>query len=74
MSTKGVEGLIKKVLHDSQFKSRFDSNPEEVFPEFDLTTEERDAVMRVQQRLSLAATGSEQVAIASETVPLATWY
>ena len=73
MSTKGVESLIKRAVEDSEFRQRLASNPEEVFPEFDLTAEEQEAVKRVQKRLSLEEKELEQIGAVLDVVPFMPW-
>ena len=74
MSTRAVEELIMKAVGDSDFRQRLESTPEEIFSEFDLTAEEREAVNRVQKRLSLEETEPEKVGALMDIVPLAPWF
>jgi serine phosphatase RsbU (regulator of sigma subunit) len=73
MSTKGVEELITRAVGDSEFRQRFEASPEEVFPEFDLTSEEQEAVKRAQKHLSLGEKELEQVGAALNSVTLIPW-
>jgi serine phosphatase RsbU (regulator of sigma subunit) len=73
MSTEGVEALIKRAVEDSQFRQRVESNPEEVFPEFDLTVEEQEAIKRVQKRFSLVEKEPEEIGVLLDVVPLVSW-
>ena len=74
MSTKAVEELIMKAVGDSDFRQRLESTPEAVFSEFDLTAEEREAVNRVQKRLSLEETEPEKAGALLDVIPLLPWY
>jgi serine phosphatase RsbU (regulator of sigma subunit) len=73
MSTEGVEALIKRAVEDSEFRQRVESNLEEVFPEFDLTAEEQEAIKRVQKRFSLLEKEPEEIGVVLDVVPFARW-
>jgi serine phosphatase RsbU (regulator of sigma subunit) len=74
MSTEGVEALIKRAVEDSEFRRRVESNLEEVFPEFDLTVEEQEAIKRVQKRFSLVEKEPEKIGVLLDVVPLGGWF
>ena len=70
MSTKALEELIMKTVQDSDFRQRLESTPEDIFSQYDLTVEEREAVKRVQDSL---ARDLEPAGALMGIVPLATW-
>ncbi len=70
MSSKGVQQLVKKVFSDAGLKAKFLSKPDEVLSSYDLTEEERDAILRVRSRLALTTDHGQ---IESDIVPLAYW-
>lgn len=70
MSVKGVQQFIKKVFSDEGLKAQFLSKPDEALSGFDLTEEEKDAILRARPRLALT---TDQGQIESEIEPLAWW-
>lgn len=54
MSLQAVQALISKAFADKDFKRRLLAKPDEVFSEFNLSHEEKEAVRRVQGRMGLA--------------------
>ena len=73
MSTRGVDELVMRAVQDGEFRQRMESNLEGVFSEFDLTSEEQEAVRRVQQRLSLGEIEPEKIGATMNAVPMASW-
>lgn len=63
-----------RAVKDGDFRQRLESDLGGVFSEFDLTAEEREAVSRVQKRLSLEEKEPEKVGALLDIVPLGTWY
>lgn len=70
MSREGLRALASKLASDAAYKKRVLSEGDAALAEFDLSGEEKEAVLKTRQRLALD-TGNEQLEIAG---PLGFWY
>jgi hypothetical protein len=71
MKSKALQELIKKVFSDEKTKLQFMSNPESVLAQFNLTEQEKKAVLNTHAKLGLATADSQQLEAA--IVPLTNW-
>ena len=70
MKSQGLQELIKTIFSNEQTKSQFMTNPESFLSRFDLTEEERGAVLRTHARLGLA---TNSVQLESDISPMGFW-
>jgi len=60
MKSKTLQQLVSKIFGDEKTKREFQENPESVLSRYDLTDQERKAVLLTHKNLGLVASGSEQ--------------
>ena len=72
MKSKALQEMIKKVFSDEKTRLQFMSNPESVLAQFNLTEQEKKAVLNTHAKLGLATADSQQLEAALE--PLAIWH
>jgi hypothetical protein len=70
MKSQGLQELIKTIFSNEQTKSQFMANPESVLSRFDLTEEEKRAVLSTHARLGLA---TDSVQLEEAIGPLSFW-
>ena len=71
METNALRELVKKIFSDENTKAQFIENPDSVLSQFDLTDEEKGAVLKTYAKLGLVTAGSPQL---EETFdPLGMW-
>lgn len=61
MKSQAVQELVKKIFSDERTKSQFMSNPESVLAQFNLTEQERKAVLNTHAKLGLVTSDSQQL-------------
>jgi len=61
MKSQALQEMIKKVFSDEKTKLRFMSNPESVLAQFNLTEQEKKAVLNTHAKLGLATADSQQL-------------
>ena len=61
MKSKALQELIKKVFSDEKTKHQFLKDPGSVLAQFDLTEQERKAVLNTHAKLGLATADSRQL-------------
>lgn len=61
MKSQALQELVKKIFGDEKTKSEFLSNPDSVLARYNLTEQERKAVLKIQAELGLVTSGSEQL-------------
>jgi hypothetical protein len=71
MKSLALQNLVKKIFSDEKAKSQFIADPESIISRFDLTDQERKAVLTTHARLGLVTSGSTQ--LTSTIGPLANW-
>jgi hypothetical protein len=64
MKSQGLQELIKKIFGDDQTRLQFISDPESVIAQFELTQQEKRAVLDLQANPGLMGTDSAQIEIA----------
>ncbi len=70
MKTSGLQNLINNIFHDEAIKRKFLDDPQSVMSAYDLTTQEKAALLKTQPKLGLVA---DSVQLESELGPLSFW-
>jgi hypothetical protein len=71
MQSKSLSELVKKLFSDEKVKRQFISDPGSVMSQFNLTEQEKRAVLSTYARMELACPGSAPGVALAE--PLAMW-
>lgn len=71
MKSQAIQELVKKIFSDEKTKSQFLSNPDSVLAQFNLTEQERKAVLNTHAKLGLATSDSQQLEAALD--PTSIW-
>jgi hypothetical protein len=71
MKSQALQELIKKIFSDEKTKLQFMSNPESVLAQFNLTEQEKKAVLTTHAKLGLATADSQQLEAVFD--PLSFW-
>ncbi|MFC1978509.1 hypothetical protein ACFLVP_00795 [Chloroflexota bacterium] len=71
MSLKAVKSLVKKTFTDSKFKESLLKNPSGTLSKFDLTDEEKDAIINVHT--SVGVVGGNSAILQATVKPMASW-
>jgi restriction endonuclease Mrr len=72
MKSKVLQQLVSKIFGDENTKREFQENPESVLARYDLTEQEKKAVLLTHKNFGLVASGSEQF---EETIqPTGGWF
>jgi len=71
MSLKAVRTLVKKTFTDSKFKRSLLSNPDKALAKFDLTDDEKGAIINVHT--SVGVVGGDSAVLQATVKPMATW-
>ena len=61
MKSQALQEMIKKVFSDEKTKLQFMSNPESVLAQFNLSEQEKKAVLNTHAKLGLATADSQQL-------------
>jgi len=72
MKSKSLQELVKKIFGDEKTKSQFMANPDSVLSRFDLTEQEKKAVLNIHAKLGLVTTDSQQLEATID--PTANWF
>jgi hypothetical protein len=72
MKSQALQDLVKKVFGDEKTKLQFLSNPESVISNYDLTEQEKRAVLVTHAKLGLITPDSQQLEEAFG--PNSTWW
>ena len=72
MKSQALQEMIKKIFSDEKTKFQFMSNPESVLAQFNLTKQEKRAVLITHAKLGLATADSQQLEAA--LAPTAIWH
>jgi hypothetical protein len=71
MKSQALQAMIKKIFSDEKTKLQFMSNPKSVLAQFNLTEQEKKAVLNTHAKLGLATADSQQLEAVLE--PLGIW-
>jgi hypothetical protein len=71
MKSQALQEMIKKIFSDEETKLQFMSNPESILAQFELTEQEKKAVLNTHAKLGLATADSQQLEAAFE--PMGIW-
>ena len=71
MSLKAVKSLVKKTFADSKFKESLLNEPTKTLSKFDLTGEEKNAIINVHT--SVGVVGGDSAVLQATVKPMATW-
>jgi hypothetical protein len=71
MKSQALQELIKKIFSDEKTKHQFLKDPDSVLAQFNLSEQEKKAVLNTHAKLRLATADSQQLEAALE--PLGYW-
>jgi len=71
MSLRAVKSLVKRTFSDSKFKESLLKDPGKTMAKFDLTDEEKDAIINVHT--SVGVVGGSAAALDALIKPMASW-
>ena len=71
MKSQALQELIKTIFNDEKTKVQFISDPDSVLSRYNLTEQEKRAVLSTHAKLGLVTTGSQQFEESVE--PLSFW-
>jgi thiamine biosynthesis lipoprotein ApbE len=71
MKSQVLQELIKKIFSDEKTKLQFMSNPDSVLAQFNLTEQEKKAVLNTHAKLGLVTSDSQQLEAAFD--PFTYW-
>ena len=72
MKSQAVQELVRKIFSDERTKSQFMVNPHSVLAQFNLTAQEKRAVLRTYAKLGLVTSASQQLEAVLD--PMAIWH
>ena len=61
MKSQALQELVKKIFGDEKTKQEFQKDPDSVLARYNLTEQEKKAVLSTHAKLGLVASGSEQL-------------
>jgi len=61
MKSQALQELVKKIFGDEKTKSQFLSNPDSVLSQYNLTEQEKKAVLNIHAKLGLVTSDSQQL-------------
>jgi hypothetical protein len=61
MKSQALQELVKKIFGDAKTKLQFESDPDSVLARFNLTEQEKKAVLKTRAKLGLVTAGSPQL-------------
>jgi len=61
MKSQVLQELVKKIFGDEKTKQEFQEDPESVLAQYNLTEQEKRAVLNTHAKLGLVNSGSEQL-------------
>ena len=61
MKSQGLRELVNRIFSDEKAKLQFESDPETVLSQYNLTEQEKNAVMKTHARFGLVTSGSTQL-------------
>ncbi len=72
MKSQALQELVKKIFGDEKTRLQFESNPDSVLAQFNLTETEKKAVLNTHAKLSLVTSDSQQ--LEADIGPTSFWY
>jgi|GEM_PF-1182806 len=69
MKSQALQELVKKIFGDEKTRIQFESNPESVLAQFNLTEQEKRAVLNTHAKLGLVTSDSQQLDVALDSPP-----
>ena len=72
MKSQALQELVKKIFGDEKTKSEFMSNPDSVLAQFNLTEQEKKAVLKTHAKLGVVTSDSQQLEAALD--PTVIWH
>ena len=66
MKSQALQELVKKVFGDEKTKQQFLEDPDSILSQFDLTEQEKKAVLNTHANLGLVVSDSQQLEAALE--------
>ena len=72
MKLQALQELVKKIFGDEKTKQQFLEDPDSVLVQFNLTEQEKKAVLRTHTKLGLVTSDSQQLEAVLE--PTAFWF
>jgi hypothetical protein len=67
MKSQALQELVKKIFGDEKTRLQFESDPDSVLSQFNLTEQEKRAVLSTHVKLGLVADNSPQLEAALDT-------
>lgn len=61
MKSQALQELVKKIFGDEKTKREFQKDPDSILARYNLTEQEKRAVLKTHAKLGLVATGSDQL-------------
>ena len=61
MKSQGLQELVKKIFGDEKTKQQFEQDPNSFLASYNLTEQEKCAVLNTHTKLGLVTNGSEQL-------------
>ncbi len=61
MKSQALQELVKKIFGDEKIKQEFQKDPDSVLARYNLTEQEKRAVIKTHAKLGLVVTGSDQL-------------
>jgi hypothetical protein len=61
MKSQALQELVKKIFGDEKTKLEFQKDPDSVLARYNLTEQEKRAVLKTHAKLGLVTSGSEQL-------------
>ena len=61
MESQALQKLVKKIFGDEKTRLQFESDPDSVLSQFNLTEQEKKAVLKTHAKLGLVTAGSPQL-------------
>ena len=71
MKSQALQELVKKIFGDEKTKLQFMSNPDSIISQYDLTQQEKKAVLNTYSKYGLVSSGSSELAATMERT--STW-
>lgn len=71
MKSQALQELVNKIFNDEKTRQQFESNPDSVFAQFNLTEQEKKAVLNTHTKLGLVTSNSPQLEAALD--PTGIW-
>ena len=66
MESESLREFVKKIFSDEKTKAEFLSNPDLLLDQYELTDEEKKAVLAIRNKIGLVTNNSDQLKAATE--------